>query len=158
MERRENKTSTNKYLNHNLKNEYITNNLIDNSMLLDENTFDRDEKNIYKYIKSHIQMKKLPYKVKPHENSNGGKLSGNKFIVYKRPESQNLNMAIAYDHMNYLEDLQKMHNIKDIVKNKGSLKFETKKKKVAVTAKKQKFKNKRSATPGVSLPQHYIES
>ena len=48
-------------------------------------------------------------------------------------------------------------NIKDIVKNKGSFKFDSKKKKVTVTAKKQKSKNKRSATPGVSLPQHYIE-
>ena len=43
---RVNKSATNKYASHNLKNEYITNNLIDSTMLVDENTFDRDEKNI----------------------------------------------------------------------------------------------------------------
>ena len=110
-------------------------------------------------IKNHTQIKKIPYKAKSHESTNGNKYAGNKFIVYKRPESQNLSMAMAYDHMSYIEDLQKMHNnIKDIVKSKGGIKFDSKRKKVAVPTKKQKNKNKRSATPGVSLPQHYIES
>lgn len=159
MATRGNKSATNKYTNHNIKNDYITNNLIDSSMLLDENTFDRDDKNIYKYIKSHMQIKKLPYKVKTNESTNGGKVSGNKFIIYKRPESQNLSMAMAYEHMNYIEDFHRMHsNIKDLAKNKATIKLESKKKqKVAVTAKKQKNKNKRSATPGVTLPQHYME-
>lgn len=101
MEKRGNKSAVSKYVNHNFKNDYITSNLIDSSMLLDENTFDRDDKNIYRYIKSHMQMKKLPYKVKSNETTNGGKMSGNKFIVYKRPESQNMSMVNAYEHMNY---------------------------------------------------------
>lgn len=56
---------------------------------------------------------------------------------------------MAYEHM-YMEDLQKIHNnIEDAMRGKVNLKFEAKRKKVG----QKKKKNKRSATPGLSI--HY---
>ena len=81
---------------------------------------------------------------------------GNKFIQMKRPETQHKNLYAAYEQMSYLEDFHKMHNnIEEMMKHKHNLKFEAKKKKTNANVKKSN-KNKRSATPALSMAQGYF--
>lgn len=129
-----------------LKNGYTSNNFIENSLLMEDSSFDKEDRSLQKYIKNTDSQRKAPTKLKAGEGA-----KPNKFVSYKKPDK---NLSMAYEHFNYIEDLQKMHNnIEEIIRNKGNMKFEAKRKK-AVSGNKKK--NKRSATPGLSLPQNYM--
>lgn len=56
---------------------------------------------------------------------------------------------MAYEHINYIEDLKKMHtNIEELMKNKNNIKFEIKKKNKLW---RKEEKDQRSSTPACAI-------
>lgn len=135
-----------------MKNGLTSHNFLDSS-IMEDNSFDNNDKVWKKFMKkSNCLIRKANNKLKAADAARGNKGSNSKFMVYKRPESST---KMAYENMSYIDDLQKMHNnVEELMKNKANLKFDNKKRKVSAGSKKKK--NRRSATPALSLPQHYL--
>ena len=123
----------------------------------DDISFDKDEKAYKKFLKRQQNIQKGNAKIWiSSDNQKAGKHLGNKFMMIKRPEPQNKNLYAPYEQTNHFDDFRKMHNnIDDIMKYKNNLKLDSKKKKVIPATKKLR-KYKRSATPGISMPQGYV--
>ena len=134
----------------------LSQNMMDNSLLMEDNSYDKEDKTLKKIMKKYQgNIRKTNPKLRVNNGVQGNKKHSNKFTVFKRPESTNKNMHMAYEHMNYIEDLNKMHNnIEDMMFNKSNMKFEQKRKKVS--GGKKSRKGKRSATPGLTAPPQYL--
>lgn len=148
------KSSINRQANNSyVKNGVTTHSLLDSSLIMEEGSYDKEDKNFLRFMKKHTaNIKKVNTKLKAPEHTKSSKISSNKFMLYKRPESGNKSLMHAYEQMSYIEDFQKMHNnIEEFMRNKGNLKFDAKRKKAATGQKKKK--PKRSATPGLSVYQ-----
>ena len=85
--------------------------------------------------KGYVPLAEKSYKVAYLQNqkrlqNRSHKTSGNKLVVHKRSESLKKNM-MDYEHISFIEDLQKMHkNIEGFMRNKSNVKFIKKRKKV----------------------------
>lgn len=147
------KNSVNRQANNSyVKNGVTTHSFLDSSLVMEEGSYDKEDKNFLRFMKKHTaNIKKENTKLKaPEHMQKSSKISSNKFTLYKRPEAGNKSLMQAYEHMSYIEDFQKMHNnIEEFMRNKVNLKFDAKRKKVVSGQKKKK--PKRSATPGLSV-------
>lgn len=132
---------------------------LDNSFLTGENSNDNTDKAFQKFIKKQTsKQNKSITKMRVGTVKQTAKIQPNKFALIKRPDAFHKNLHKAYEHMNYFEDLSKMHsNIEEIMKeNKHIMKYDTKKNKLTGISKKSK--HKRCATPGLSAPQAYLDN
>lgn len=139
---RSKKNSVNRLANNSFaKGSMTAHGFMDHSILKEDPSFDNDDRTLMRFMKKHnCNIKKTNTKLK----SQNYVAKPSKFVVYKHPSSKP-NMPMPYDHMSYIEDLQKMHNnIEDLMRNKTNPKLEAKKRK-AIAAKKKK--HRRSATP-----------
>lgn len=156
---RSKKSSVNRHHNNSVlsKLEFPHQKGLENSFLMGDKSFDRNDKAFQKFIKQQVsKQNKSITKMRINTIKQAAKVPNNKFSLIKRPDAFHKNLYKAYEHMNYFQDLNKMHsNIDDIMKeNKHIMKYDTKKNKMVGITKKGKFK--RSATPGLSVPQSQL--
>jgi hypothetical protein len=140
---RSKKNSINRIPNNSfVKGSMTAHGFMDSSILKENPSFDKDDQTLIRFMKKHsCNIKKTNEKLKMQ---NYNSKQSNKFSIYKNPSSKQ-NIPMPYDHMSYIEDLQKMHsNIEDLMKPKVNSKLDAKKRK-AVSSKKKK--HRRSATP-----------
>lgn len=140
---RSKKSSMNRIPNNSFAKGSITaHGFVDSSILKENPSFDKDDQTLIRFMKKHsCNIKKTNEKLKMQ---NYASKPSSKFAVYKNPASKQ-NVPMPYDHMSYIEDLQKMHsNIEDLMKPKLNSKLEAKKRKAVASKKK---KHRRSSTP-----------
>jgi len=130
--------------------------IIDNTLFAEDISYDKEEKALKKFMKKN-NLRKAAAKIRINNDSiKANKHQGSKFMLVKRQDANFKNLQMPNEHMNYLEDLRKMHtNIEEVIQNKNNFKFEAKKKRMGSATKKNK-KNKRSATPALSVPKGYL--
>lgn len=144
------------------KDVLVSQSLIESHITNDGSSFDRDEIFRHKLMKKNLGIaKKGEVKLQMSSLNKNiiSKKTGNKFMMYKRPEPTTVNKPITYDQLNYIDPSYKFHNmsVDGSLFRKSSYQLDKKRKaKVITTQKQNKNKQKRSATPSLLAPQQMI--
>ena len=155
----------NNYVNNKLfnysKEGAISKSLAESRILTEGTSFDREEVLRHKVFKKNLGMAKkgeVKLQMAPQNKSIINKKSGSKFVMYKRPENNQLSKNLPYDQIGYIDHNYKYNNISMDRGNfrKGSYQIDKKRQAKVITTQSKKGKHKRSATPSLSVPQHIL--
>jgi hypothetical protein len=138
----------------------INKSMVDNHILGEGISYDRDEILRYKLMKKNLGIAKKGEVLLPMGGNNKtfiNKKGVSKLVMYKRPD-QSTSKQLPYEQLNYADNSFKYNNVSmdRSMFRKGSFQIDKKRQAKVITTQNKKSKHKRSATPSLIAPQQIM--
>jgi hypothetical protein len=138
----------------------INKSMVDNHIIGEGISYDRDEILRYKLMKKNLGIAKKGEVLLPMGGNNKAfinKKGVSKLVMYKRPD-QSASKQLPYEQLNYADNSFKYNNVSmdRSMFRKGSYQIDKKRQAKVITTQNKKSKHKRSATPSLTTPQQMM--